>query len=140
MSRLIGFTGTQKGATRTQLTTLASFLSGPAELGARALHHGDCIGADSQAHLLALDGDIPVVLHPASTSLKRAWSKGATKIWPAKPPLDRNRDIVDATDVLIACPFQNHEILRSGTWATVRYARKQGKQVIIVWPDGSLGS
>jgi predicted Rossmann fold nucleotide-binding protein DprA/Smf involved in DNA uptake len=55
-----------------------------------------------------------------------------------KAPLDRNRDIVDAAAVLIAAPKEMTETLRSGTWATVRYARKQGKQVWIVWPDGTV--
>lgn len=54
------------------------------------------------------------------------------------PPLERNHRIVDACDVLIACPKDAQEQLRSGTWATVRYARKQGKRVIVITPDGTV--
>ena len=50
--------------------------------------------------------------------------------------LERNRDIVDACDILIACPRTLKEELRSGTWATVRYARKVGKPVAILWNNG----
>jgi predicted Rossmann fold nucleotide-binding protein DprA/Smf involved in DNA uptake len=44
--------------------------------------------------------------------------------------LERNHLIVAACDVLNAAPLQDEEILRSGTWATIRYARKAGKTVI----------
>lgn len=56
-----------------------------------------------------------------------------------RPPLERNRDVVDASDVLLACPGGMAEEQRSGTWATIRYARKAGKPVVIVWPDGTTG-
>ncbi len=55
-----------------------------------------------------------------------------------KPYLARNRDIVNAADVLIAGPGGMEEIMRSGTWATVRYARKKQKPVIIVYPNGEV--
>lgn len=32
----------------------------------------------------------------------------------------------------------NAEKLRSGTWATVRYARKQKTPLIMLWPGGSV--
>ena len=50
-----------------------------------------------------------------------------------KPYLDRNRDIVDACEVLLATP-DGPERLRSGTWSTVRYARKIGKPVEVRLP------
>lgn len=44
---------------------------------------------------------------------------------PAKPYLERNKDIAnEGIDGLIAAPSGWVEELRSGTWATVRYARK----------------
>lgn len=50
--------------------------------------------------------------------------------------LARNRDIVDETEILIACPGHMHEELRSGTWSTIRYAVKIQRPHIIIWPDG----
>ena len=35
-------------------------------------------------------------------------------------------------------PQGNEEVMRSGTWATVRRARKQDKPIFIINPDGSL--
>ena len=55
-----------------------------------------------------------------------------------KPYLDRNKDIVDETNILMACPNKAEEVQRSGTWSTVRYARKVGKAVLIVYPSGKM--
>jgi predicted Rossmann fold nucleotide-binding protein DprA/Smf involved in DNA uptake len=41
---------------------------------------------------------------------------------------------------MIATPHSYVEIGRSGTWATVRYARKAGKPIYLILPDGLLGS
>ncbi len=42
------------------------------------------------------------------------------------------------SSVLGACPRSAEEETRSGTWPTVRYARKQGKPVYLVLPDGEV--
>mmetsp|Transcript_30358 Transcript_30358/g.39138 ORF Transcript_30358/g.39138 Transcript_30358/m.39138 type:complete len:93 (+) Transcript_30358:152-430(+) len=39
--------------------------------------------------------------------------------------------------MLIAFPPTSIEIQRSGTWATIRYARKKNKAVMIINPDGT---
>lgn len=59
---------------------------------------------------------------------------GGRTVHKAKPPLDRNRDIVNGSDVMLVAPRERKEELRSGTWATYRYAREQGKTCIVVWP------
>lgn len=56
-------------------------------------------------------------------------------ILPVKAYLDRIKDIVDMSDILIATPESVKEVLRSGTWSTVRYAKRAGKEVIICNPD-----
>ena len=48
--RIVGFTGSQNGGTPQQLAWLRGRL-----ITADVLHHGACIGADEQAHLLALE-------------------------------------------------------------------------------------
>jgi hypothetical protein len=63
----------------------------------------------------------------------RAFCKGDT-VYPEKEYIERNHNIVDNTDMLIAFPSTKTEILKSGTWATIRYARKKGKKIIIIDP------
>ena len=104
-------------------------------------HHGDCVGADSDAdHIVRLVSPrAKIHIHPPEKDFKRAHTfiEGDT-MYPAKPYLDRNHDIVDAVDILFATPKTNGEVIRSGTWATIRYARKQGKKVVLIRPDGTI--
>ena len=49
-----------------------------------------------------------------------------------KKYLDRNKSIVDKTDILIAFPSTNEEVIRSGTWSTIRYAKNKGKKILLL--------
>jgi len=111
--------------------------------GYREFHHGDCIHADAEAHDIAYGIGYAVVIHPPDNDSKRAF-KGVicgkillprATVLPAKPYLDRNRDIVAAVSRMLACPKEREEQLRSGTWATVRYARKAGNLYRIIYPE-----
>lgn len=106
------------------------------ELGDIEFHHGDCIGADAQAQTIVetFVGYDRIWIHPPIISTKRAWCRGE-HILPVRPYLKRNHDIVDYCDILIACPRTSNEEMRSGTWATIRYARsKENVLVKIIWP------
>lgn len=132
-----GFTGTQRGMTAKQKTATRHLLAGmnPCEF-----HHGDCIGADADAHELFRELKRgKVIIHPPTNSSKRALCKGNVILAPL-PYLDRNKEIVINSDVLIACPGEFEEQLRSGTWSTVRFARKQMRPIFIVFPDGTVKS
>ena len=98
-------------------------------------HHGDCIGSDAEAHDIALSLGFYMVIHPPINESKRAFRTG--HILKRKSYLIRNRGIVDSTDRLLATPNEDYERLRSGTWSTIRYAKKCGKLVTIIFPDGS---
>lgn len=101
------------------------------------IHHGDCIGADAEAHDIARFHGMRCVGHPPSNPIKRA-RKFVDEWRGEKSYLDRNKDIVRETDWLVATPGEFTEQLRSGTWSTVRYARRIGKRVVVILPDGSL--
>ena len=140
MATKIGFSGTQRGMTIDQHNKFHDLMNWYEDVfGVDEFHHGDCIGADSDAHYIVdkhFDNTL-IVVHPPSNSSKRAFCKG-DKILKPKDYLDRNHDIVDSTDILIVTPKELKEELRSGTWATVRYAKKQGKKIRIIWPDGTI--
>lgn len=132
---IVGFTGTQHGMSRPQAATLAAGLRLLFTAGDE-FHHGDCVGADAEAHAIAAGIGFRIVVHPPTNPSKRAWCEGVIR--PAKPYLVRNHDIVDETDVLIATPRELTEELRSGTWATIRYARKLMRKLCVVGPDGKV--
>jgi len=131
----IGFTGTRQGMTEAQKPVLRALLDG----GAGEFHHGDCVGADSEAHNIAVECGYSIILHPRTNHSERAWCE-VPRLGkrPEKPYLERNKDIVRETASLIATPAEPEEQLRSGTWSTVRFARKQGKPVFLILPDGSV--
>ena len=105
--------------------------------GASAFHHGDCVGADEEFHTLVrlFFPTVPVLIHPPTVDTHRAFCEGGS-ILPAAPYLKRNRNIVDLSTWMIAVPGERTEQLRSGTWSTIRYARKEGKPMLIIYPNG----
>lgn len=135
----IGFTGTQHGMTIQQFDTLYPLLK---KLKTTEFHHGDCIGADADATSLVHDiGKIIIHCHPPKNKSKRAFTNKLYEesvVYGEKEYLTRNKDIVDKCDILIAMPKEFEEELRSGTWATIRYARKNHKKIYIIYPDGSI--
>ncbi|MCR4338579.1 MAG: hypothetical protein NUW01_01695 [Gemmatimonadaceae bacterium] len=135
---VLGFTGTQGGLTEAQEQTLRRVLAHQRRLGADRLLHGCCVGADDTAARAASELRLKVVGLPSAPlgAAKRSDAPNDVEFAP-RPPLDRNRVIARSCDMLVACPRQTREVLRSGTWATVRYARRAGKPVLIIWPDGT---
>ena len=132
----IGVTGPSSGMTFLQelaITTLFKRTS-PSEL-----HHGDCIGCDCIAHdiMRNINPKCAIVGHPPKNPKLRAFCRCDISL-PEKDYLERNMDIALAIDFLIATPNSYVEKIRSGTWATVRYARKCNKHIIII-PNGSIG-
>jgi len=138
--RTIGFTGTRDGMTLYQREVVEKILR---RLEPDWVVHGDCIGADGNFHdicvsLRYLAVDKPKIrLRPCDHSA-RAWCEGSNEIMPVKKPLDRNEDIVADADLQIGTPSTHKEVMRSGTWATIRRARKSGTPLVIVWPDGTV--
>ena len=131
---VLGFTGTSRGMTPAQHRSVHGVL----EIREGEFHHGDCVGADDEAHQLAiLCGAFKLHLHPPEDEKARAFCTPFHVMHERKPYLVRNHDIVDACSLLIATPGGYNEVMRSGTWATIRYARKTGTSHVVVWPDGT---
>ena len=128
---IVGFTGTQQGMSNSQKEQVRCFLQNNNVI---EFHHGDCLGADSEAHDIAVELKIPVVIHPPTVWRYRAFKQNNAKIHVCAPYLRRNHDIVDACSVLLVCSRTSYEILRSGTWATYRYAIKQKVKTIVYLP------
>jgi hypothetical protein len=134
--RIYGFTGTSTGMTSIQKEIFNDYVLLHVNDDDQ-FHHGDCIGADAQAHYMALDAGYQIHVHPCTLRHMRAFCKGGHVTYLEIPPLKRNIVIVKMCDELIATPY-GVEIPRSGTWHTVRNARLQKKPIHIIYPDGHI--
>jgi hypothetical protein len=137
----IGFTGTQIGMSAEQKKIFHNFCEIILnDSNFNEFHHGDCLGADEDAHNIVknLSEKVLIHIHPPKIKDKRSFCENSHKIYEEKDYLVRNRDIVNSSDILIATPKEVGEQLRSGTWATIRYAKKQNISVVIIFPDGTL--
>jgi hypothetical protein len=131
----IGFTGTRHGMTCDQKKELKKLIKSKSF---DEFHHGMCIGSDCQAHHILKESkpQTKVVGHPPKS--KETLSEVEVNV--SVKPLDflaRNKDIVDSTEILIATP-DTKEKIHSGTWATIRYARKKDKRIYIIHKNGRV--
>jgi hypothetical protein len=139
--RTIGYTGTRDGMTSDQLRAFRLRL---VELGPFDLFlHGACKGADSQAARLvyeellgvlvnALPGHLPNWVCPLALEASNA-------VQEPRKTTERNWEIVERSDAVIACPKGTEDAdYRSGTWMTIRAAKKLRRPVTVILPDGSV--
>lgn len=130
----IGITGTRDGMTPYQLEQLFVRLDGAYPWD--EFHHGDCIGVDNDAAILAKKLGYTTVAHPPINPSFRAFNKSDI-IMPELDYFERNRNIVDTCNFLIVVPREMMEQPKGGTWYTYRYAIKVGKPFEILWPKES---
>ena len=127
MALTYGFTGTRNGLNENQKNQIIKLLD---ENNIKEVYHGDCVGANTDFHNLCQNKNIKIIIHPPNISIMRSFCQSPNILKP-KPFLDRNKDIVNNCDILIACPENDKEVLRSGTWSTIRYAKKINKPVLL---------
>ncbi len=137
----LGFTGTQRGMTPQQKEVLYDTLLGAMDRNGEGvdywIHHGDCKGSDEETHQIATDLGWKTHGHPPYIERKRAFC-AFDEIEEPEDYLDRNHTIVDMTQGLVGCPHESKEIQRSGTWATIRYARNKARPVLVILPSGDI--
>ena len=128
-----GFTGTRQGMSDFQMGQLFGYLL---RFKIKEFHHGDCLGADAQADKIARALGCKIFIHPPVDDKYRAFcARPGDTVYEAKPYLERDDDIVIATKVLFAAPKSDVEERRSGTWYTIRKARKLGKKIVMLRRD-----
>ncbi len=101
------------------------------------VHHGSCIGADEEFHYIAKSLCLPVIIHPPINQYKMAKLEG-DEVRQPKDYLKRNHDIVNESGFIFGCPSGDVQELRSGTWATLRYAKKMNKLFRVIYPGGAV--
>lgn len=143
----IGFTGTREGMVDAQARAFKAWFAAnwPDEF-----HMGCCVGADDDAttFVASLNTDAllngrkrcRIIGHPPDNKVLLSAN---AMVWcdelrEPRPYLVRDQDIVNESDQLTATPKGMVEEQRSGTWATVRMARRGGKVIVAFWPDGTV--
>ena len=148
----VGFTGSRKGMAVDQESSIRRLMEAKLGSGLTEVHHGDCTGADEDFHGICIDLKVPYIgIHPGydykgefptrSYCDQHSPGEGATRIevFPPAAYLVRDQVIVESTESLIAAPKGFKEELRSGTWTTIRKARKlHPYNICIVYPDGTI--
>lgn len=136
----LGFIGTNKGMTVGQLKQWVVALR---TLNPTEVHHADMIGADDQAantiHEMYHGSTVKVFVHPGKETRLRAYNEFCHETMAMKPEDVRDRHIVDVTNVVVATPpylTPIDETTQGGVAYSVQYARKSGKLVWIIWPNG----
>jgi hypothetical protein len=75
--------------------------------------------------------NVRIVVHPPTAQGARAFCVG-DELREQFPYLTRDKKIVDECEFLFAAPLTNEEQVRSGTWATVRHARKINRLHVVL--------
>jgi hypothetical protein len=151
----VGFTGTRRGMTEAQVMAMHTEVLGR-RVRPSVWLHGGCVGADEDSVVAVRLWQAPLE-EPPPAPVRVVALPGRSASGPATHDLQseaairssdevravdthfaRNRRIVEECEVLVACPATMAEAASGGTWYTVNQARRAGRRVIIVWPDGSV--
>lgn len=130
----IGVTGTRNGMNEEQMKRFKFTLATMIQSQEDEFHHGDCVGVDEEAAIIASNMGIQTVCHPPVDESLRAYHN-STIILEQKNHFARNRNIVDSVDFLFVVPYQDEWQSRGGTWYTHDYARKKGVETFTIWPS-----
>ena len=85
---------------------------------------------------MSIRSSVRIICHPPIRTKYQAFGSYHETREP-KDYLVRDQDNVNESDFLLAAP-DGPERVRSGTWTTVRYARKKGIPITIIMPDGEV--
>ena len=148
----IGFTGTRQGMSNPQFDEVLRIVemlkktaprTGLYQIADISAFHGDAVGADSQFDSICTSFGIVRFIYPSNIEGQRAHceDRGARIAAPPAPPLERNVVIVQHSHIMIAAPHIGDEHfagdVRSGTWSTIRKARRASRPLFLVNPNGT---
>jgi len=130
------FTGTRNGMTVEQQRVVRDFLMRNQQF--TNFTHGDCVGADVDFHNLVRGyrKGSPIITYRVLGPLCAMSEADLAIDGESHSHLSRNRRIVDMSKFLIGTPSTSSPTKRGGTWYTLRYGQKRGKDGLIVYPDG----
>lgn len=134
--RSVGVTSTRKGLNEVQRLWVTFFLK---EHQVNVLHHGDCVGGDDELAKMFHQKGTYVIAHPAHTINKyKAKCQINDLILSPDDTLARNQTIVRHSELVLGFPYTIEEEVRSGTWFTIRHAKKLKVPVLVIKPNGEV--
>lgn len=130
----VAFTGTRIGMSSFQQTLLQDALEEMLTKELVEFHHGDCTGADEQAHRIAKTLGCRVVVHPPTNPKCRAYVRDAEEYRPEGAYLQRDDEMLNECVMLFAAPKDERveEHRGSGTWYTIRAACLRAMPITIL--------
>lgn len=137
---ILGFAGPRTGMKDPQKVWLRGHLL---TMEPTEFHHGCCTGSDAKAHKLALEHTSAlIVIHPPVKETFIAWEcidwgNERIKVLPRKGYHERDWDIVNACETLLATP-DGEPKGHSGTWDTINFALSVSKPILVCYPDGHV--
>lgn len=132
----IGFTGTRRGMTQLQEREFRRLIT---VMAPTHFYHGGAIGSDVRAAMIVREirrSYCQIECFPARKNYTPLQDEVVHPV--TLDPIARNPYIIAASEFLIATPYEEQEILRSGTWATIRLARNALMNHTIIGPRGLL--
>lgn len=136
---ILTFSGTRNGMTESQLRACENILKA---LQPARVRHGGCHGADREFHVIARD--YPRYIHPGDRG-QQLWAVKEGFLVPTRDfvfeptenHIQRDKLMIDLSTHVLATPKGVVEQMRgSGTWVSIRYAKKLKRPLFVVWPDG----
>lgn len=127
---ILGFTGTRKGMDDRQKAMVRRVLAMYAP-EITEFKHGDCIGADAEAHAIAVSLGLAdkIRRYPSTIEGTQAHCQDGVIAHPPAPPFVRDAMIVHGCDGLLAAPY--NMVQKGGTWHTIGLAKMANKPVLI---------
>ena len=131
----VGFTGTRWEMSEAQKTAVYALLDELRGLGCDlSVHHGDCVGADADFHIIARSLGAYTVGHPPDNAKLRAYCTFDMTM-PPLPYMKRNKNIVRSALLMIATPLEMTKHERGGTWGTRTMAINMNRPIATVLRD-----
>jgi hypothetical protein len=107
--------------------------------------HGDGVGVEAESHAIVREHfrqRVRIHIFPPEDDELRAHCGNEdgeeVRVYNPTSYLRREKDMLNASNVVIALPFESNEKVRSVTWASIRHARASGRFLCIIYPDGSI--
>jgi hypothetical protein len=139
---VIGVTASRRGPTDRQRESLFGWVEQSTHIHEQLLLiHGDCVGGDKSAHLVAVSLGLSTGIHPPVGDRFRAFCEPTGSHGYIRQPkgyFPRDRDIVMACNELIVMPMSLDWSFEGGTRYTHDYAVKMNRTRVMIWRDGRL--